>query len=399
MSSQQRRLLFDKNTEESSDSSEDSSEERILEYNNNLQKSRVPVNQGSTNNSTNGKNTMFDKLDKVESLLVKFNGLDKLTNLIEIFTKNLKVLDNLKIKNFDNLQELTNLKKLDGLSAVYEGLGNLKLLEELNRLNELEELEKLKKLDVFDDDRINELFVNLKQVIDKLNELKTNDRLNDIISKTDIVMLSLKPFREQNYANRMLELPTKLNSDLITIMEGSKLYIKEMLDKLPNELKDILKSNQNTAQPLEEIKEILYNINQENQKNVPKDTIEEIVRTIRKTESTTPNKVSVEFPDELVKHIKSLEITVNRINQNVTDLTKQNAQLSDLTLIEQSINKKIEELPKINGGNLEKLVNITNSKINSIEESVGILKKNVSFNEALNSIFEFINLNNDELKK
>ena len=211
-----------------------------------------------TPKKTNGtlvinKNPIIDKLTKLEGYLVKFNGLQ---NLIDPFQKNVKLLEGLKLKNLDQLKELERLKVLDGVAS---GLNQLKNLELLKNLEALNELDKLEKLDIFNDERINQLFIGVDMIKDKLTSFKSDinegplSKVGEINSKLDIITLSLKPFRESGVINKLLDIPNR-----ITEIKDNFKVPAELLN-IPAKLSEIIAKSAGTSGLQESLNSILKN--------------------------------------------------------------------------------------------------------------------------------------------
>ena len=159
------------------------------------------------------KTPMLDSMKKMNELLVKLASTNVLPHLIQNLEIIVKDLNTVNVKDLSNLVYLRELSKLNGVS---EGLSQLVQLKELSKLDLLKELSKLDKLKLLDDERINLSYVSVDAMSSKLSEVKhliesnTTKNLTEITSKIDILMLSLKPFREASFGSKLLELPSKL---------------------------------------------------------------------------------------------------------------------------------------------------------------------------------------------
>jgi len=388
-------LLTSRRPEPQNSDSDESSEESSEDLPQSNRQQPRPAVQRPVPAVLNNQISIPDKLAKIEQLLIKFNGSDKIPPLIESLNKNVKLLEGLKLRNLDELRHLEKLGKLEGLSSVYEGLDNLKFLKELERLNDLEHLDSLSKLEVFNDERINQLFVNIDQINSKLVDFTshglaaTNDKLNAVNSKIDILNLALKPFRESNYANKMIELPNKLGVELARIAENNKITIKEdvisALEGIDKSIKDI--SNIELIRGLAGIKENLAMLAKSISQLENKDFTESLVLSLLEIKNLIID--GVKTPD-MSPGLKNIDSKLTDIQGSLDSISKNNIQLSDLSMVEDNLSKKLAPLTKI-----KELELLMGSSSSSVVESVEQLKTQLLENH--NTLIEKINTSTSDL--
>ena len=385
-------------------SSEGSSEESSSEEDT---QQRRPLQGKSGPNGSNGfsgssgsimvnKSPVVEKLGKIEQLLLKFNEINQLQPLITAFSNNVKLLEGLKLNNLDNLKYLDQLTKLNVLDNVSNGLA------ELVRLKDLSKLKSLDKLEVFNDDRINKLFISIEAINSKVTDMVNNvisnnsEKLTNLNTKIDILTTSLKPFRETNYANKMLELPNTLASTLANFTEknnvGSTLNI--FTDKLDTLSTSFANKNDNDIQLISSLSSLKESIASLVKYGIQKSDLEVIERNILET----TEKYNAQKFNTVEEKLESVKRTCVQAENLISKLYHKESQCVTQDIIKAENDKLNQAIKNISDQIMERVTLLDNGKITQLLDNLTDKVKENKDDEIVTLIKELNGKeNNDEI--